>query len=267
MTPLSISHLPPGSPLWIFALVVTALALHIGGGSIGILSGYTAVLARKAERLHRASGTIFVGSMLVMAAVGTILSVPLHESGNIAGGSLAFYLVATAWMTVRRKAGTIGRFEIVAFTVALAAAGLLLDWGLQATMSAKGTYQGYRSLLYFTFSFFAALVAALDLKVILRGGISGAARIARHLWRMCFALFFATGSFFLGQQKVMPAFMHGSPLLFIPAFAPLLLMIFWLVRVRFAKRFARGASTSREAKGGGNLDLWPTAWLRRRQPT
>ena len=40
-------HLPPGAPWWIFAIVVAALALHIGGGSIGILSGYAAVFARK----------------------------------------------------------------------------------------------------------------------------------------------------------------------------------------------------------------------------
>jgi len=52
----------------------------------------------------------------------------------------------------------------------------------------------------------------------------------------CFALFFAAASFFLGQQKVMPAFMHGSPLLYIPALAPLALMIYWLVRVRFPKQ-------------------------------
>jgi hypothetical protein len=83
--------------------------------------------------------------------------------------------------------------------------------------------------------------AAGDLRLILRGGISGVQRIARHLWRMCFALFFASAFFFLGQQKVMPAFMHGSPLLFVPAIAPLVLMIFWLFRVRFANRYRSGA--------------------------
>jgi len=45
----------------------------------------------------------------------------------------------------------------------------------------------------------------------------------------------ATGSFFLGQ--VMPAFMHGSPVLVALGIAPLPLMIFWLVRVRFTNRF------------------------------
>ena len=77
--------------------------------------------------------------------------------------------------------------------------------------------------------------------MILRGGVSGGQRIARHLWRTCFALFFAASSFFLGQQKVMPVFMHGSPILFLPEIAILGLMIFWLFRVRLANRFTRNA--------------------------
>jgi hypothetical protein len=51
---------------------------------------------------------------------------------------------------------------------------------------------------------------------------------------MCFALFIATGSFFLGQQDVMPKAVRGSPILFVLAFAPFAVMLFWLVRVRFA---------------------------------
>jgi hypothetical protein len=73
--------------------------------------------------------------------------------------------------------------------------------------------------------------------MILRGGISGSARIARHLWRMSAALTIASGSFFLGQQRIMPAYMRGSPWLFVPVFAPLLLMVFWLIRVRLVPRF------------------------------
>jgi hypothetical protein len=218
--------------------------LHIGGGSIGIVSGYAAVSVRKGARLHRLFGSVFFIAMLVMGTMGLALSVWVAQFGNIAGGALATYLVATAWLTVKQKAGTTGRLDVALFVAVLATAGLLLYWGLLASLSPKHAFQGYGAALYYVFGSFAALFAALDLKVILRGGIAGAARIARHLWRMCFALFFAAASFFLGQQKVMPAFMHGSPLLYIPALAPLALMIFWLVRVRFAGWFRRGASQS-----------------------
>ena len=37
-----------------------------------------------------------------------------------------------------------------------------------------------------------------------RRSCPAAQRIARHLWRMCFAFFIATGSFFLGQQDILP---------------------------------------------------------------
>jgi hypothetical protein len=83
------------------------------------------------------------------------------------------------------------------------------------------------------------LAGLLDLSVILRRNISQVARLSRHLWRMCFAFFIATGSFFLGQQKVLPAALHKSTLLYLVAFAPFALMVFWLVRVRSAKMLAR----------------------------
>jgi hypothetical protein len=84
------------------------------------------------------------------------------------------------------------------------------------------------------------LLAGLgDLRFILRGKLSPTQRLSRHLWRMCFAFFIATGSFFLGQQDVMPRAVRGSPILFVLAFAPFALMLFWLVRVRFSKVVSR----------------------------
>ena len=241
MTPLSITHIPPGSPGWVYAAVVTALTLHIGAGSVGILSGAAALSVRKGERLHRMFGTVFFVSMLVMAVMATCLAVLIQQRGNVAGGIVAFYLVATAWMTVRRKEGTTGPSDRIAFLLALAAGAMFLIWGMQASASPTGRLEGYPAPLYYIVGSFATFAAALDLKVILRGGISGVPRIARHLWRMCTALFFATGSFFIGQQKVMPAFMHGSPILFALGLAPLVVMIFWLIRVRFAKQFRSAA--------------------------
>jgi hypothetical protein len=96
--------------------------------------------------------------------------------------------------------------------------------------------------MYYIICGLSVFFAALDFKVILQGGISGAPRIARHLWRMCWAFFIAAGSFFLGQQKVMPAWMHGAWYLYLLALAPLAFMIFWLVRVRIGGRFKSAAA-------------------------
>jgi hypothetical protein len=92
-----------------------------------------------------------------------------------------------------------------------------------------------------------ALAAASDLRLILRGGITGVPRIVRHLWRMGAALFIAAGAFFFGQQRVMPEWMQDSPLLALPPFATIALTVFWVFRVKLAKRFAQMARKRRVA--------------------
>src|SRR6185503_13857371 len=58
--------------------------------------------------------------------------------------------------------------------------------------------------IYFVFGSVALLFAASDVRMIVRGGVIGAKRIARHLWRMSFALLIATLSFYPGQAKLFP---------------------------------------------------------------
>ena len=89
----------------------------------------------------------------------------------------------------------------------------------------------------------AALGAACDLRVIRRGGIEGPARIARHVWRMSLALLIAAGSF-AGQPKAIPAFLRGSPVLVLPMLAVIVLMVFWLIRVRSTRAFRLRAATT-----------------------
>jgi len=222
-----------------------ALILHVGAGCLAILAGAAAIGVRKGARLHRASGKAFVVAMLVMGTFATYLSI-VRQPGTIAGGILAGYMVATAWMTVRRTEGSVGRFETLAMFVALGCVAIEYTFGMLASSSPGGRFLGYPAGLFFVFGTIAALAAAGDLKMIRQGGVSGSARIARHLWRMCFALFLATGSFFLGQQKVMPAALRGSPLLVVLGLAPLLLMIFWLLRVRFSSAYGKSGGRKQE---------------------
>src|SRR5688500_7814552 len=83
------------------------------------------------------------------------------------------------------------------------------------------------------------LLAAIgDARMIGAGGIQGSRRIARHLWRMCFGLFIASGSFFLGQMKVIPEPVRIVPLLLVLAFAPILLLFYWMWRIRVRGRLS-----------------------------
>jgi hypothetical protein len=75
--------------------------------------------------------------------------------------------------------------------------------------------------------------------MLLRRSISATQRLARHLWRMCFALFVAAASIFLARQQVFPALFRKTGVLFFLSFLPLMLLIFWLIRVRFPNTYMR----------------------------
>ena len=223
-------QISPDAPLILHALAVIALVLHVGGGATGIASGWVAILARKGGRLHRVAGTVFFVAMLTMSGIATIVA-PMLDADQWVNTTMAvftFYLTATAWATVQRRAGEVGRFERAAAVVPIGVVvvGLGLAWVAAQTGTAGANAP------VFPFAIIAALAAVCDFRMIRRGGIAGPARIARHLWRMTLALFVATGSFFLGQQKFLPEEVRGT---FIPA-APVLgvvvLLIFWMVRVR-----------------------------------
>jgi len=228
------------SPWWLYAVLLSGLVVHVTGGSVAIVSGYAAAIVKKGGSRHRMFGKVFAGAMFAMTGAAFVAANLLHprrpmELANVAMAALAAYLVATGWMAVRRPPQTTATFERVAAAVVLADAALMLSWGARAT--AEGSFDGYAPAFYYGFGGFAAFAGALDLWTIARGGAAGAGRIARHLWRMCFGLLVATGSFFLGQQKIMPAWLHGSPVLTTLALAPLAFLAFWLIRVRIGNRF------------------------------
>ena len=114
--------------------------------------------------------------------------------------------------------------------------------------SATGKLDGYPPPLFFMFGTIALLAVAGDLRMMRAGGLQGSRRIARHLWRMCFALFIAAGSFFLvtkrpiglirGLLRILglaghfPQALRIPSLFIIPAVLPILAMVYWLWRVR-----------------------------------
>ena len=79
------------------------------------------------------------------------------------------------------------------------------------------------------------LAAVSDVRVIRRGGLHGRPRLVRHLWRMCFALFIAAGSFFIGQAHTFPEALRHPALIVVPVLVPLLAMPYWVWRLRRRK--------------------------------
>src|SRR5580658_3354944 len=208
------------------------LIVHILAGTVGLLSGTFAIAVRKGSRLHRASGNLYTVAMLTLASSALCLAIMKSQHGNVVGSILTFYMISTAWLAGRRRG--VGRLDLVALVVGTGGATAIIALGVWTLHHPDVNAP---AAMCFFMAAVLLLAAAGDIRMLARGGISGRARITRHLWRMCFGLFIATGSFFLGQQQVFPAFLRGSIFLTVLAVLPFPLMIYWLIRVRFKNAY------------------------------
>jgi len=228
------------------------LIVHICGGTLGLLSGAAAMSFRKSSPRHAVAGKVFVLSMLIMAAGAVYLAILRHQSNNVGGGIFTFYLILTAWLTARRTDGETSKFEWAAVLIPLTLGVFTWISGLEKVRSPDPPKDGVPTGMHFFMGSVMLLAAAGDVRMLLRGGVLATKRIARHLWRMCFALFIAAGSFFLGpanrplrllsavglRQQLFRALLREEVLLSL-SILPLLLLIFWLVRVRFTNGYKR----------------------------
>lgn len=213
--------------------------LHVMAGLTALVTGAVALSALKGGRLHRRSGILFVYAMLVMSSTGAVMSALGANVGNLMAGLLTFYLALTALLTVRRPSLEFHRIDGTAMLVALTIGLTTVTFGFQALASASGKKHGLPPPVYFMFGTVALLASLGDLRVMRAWRTRGGFRIKRHLWRMCFALFIAAASFFLGPPQRLPPFLRHSPLRPIPVLIVLVVMFYWLARVSFTRWPAR----------------------------
>ena len=223
---------------------------HVCAGTLGLLSGTAAMSLRKGSPRHVLAGKVFVASMLTMAVAAVYLAIVSHQPNNIGGGILTFYLIGTAWLTARRRDGETSRFDWVVLLIPLTLG--ILTWmnGIKIVRSGASSQDGVPVGMTFFMGSVMLVAAAGDFRTLVGGGVFGAKRIARHLWRMCFGLFIAAGSFFLGPSnrplrllssvglgQHLPQALFSTTLYSILTILPLIMLIFWLVRVRFTNAY------------------------------
>ena len=230
---------------------------HICAGTLGLLSGTAAMSFRKGSPRHILAGRVFVVSMLTMAVGAVYLAIVRHQPNNIGGGIITFYLIGTGWLTARRSDGKTSRIDWVLLLIPLVLG--ILTWmnGIKIVRSGASSQDGVPVGMTFFMGSVMLLAAAGDLRMLVGGGVPGAKRIARHLWRMCFGLFIAAGSFFLGPSnrplrllstvglgQHLPQVLFSTTLYLILTIAPLIMLIFWLVRVRFTNAYKSSVQLS-----------------------
>ena len=215
--------------------------LHIAAGTLSLVCGYLALYSAKGGAVHRRSGTIFVYAMLAMGVAGLTIAVvrDVAAAVNVPAALLTAYLVITALTTVRPLERGARSADIGAMLVALGVAVASLTFAFQAFANG-GMRRGMPAFPFVMFGVVAMVAGVGDWRMI-RGGVAlkGTARLARHLWRMCFALFIAALSFFIGQAQVIPKPIRIRPLLAVPVVLVLVTMFYWLWRVR-VRRSLRG---------------------------
>lgn len=218
------------------------LLLHICAGVLGFLSGGITIALRKGSPRHALAGDVFVVSMLTMCTTGIFMAIMKSQPSNVLAGTFTFYLVGTAWATARRQEGQTGILEWSGLLLGLGALAGYLTFGVLALESPRGMKAGIPAGMYFFLGSVALLAAVGDVRMLVRDGISGAQRLMRHLWRMCFGWFIAAGSIFLARQHLFPAILRKTGVLLLLSFLPLIMMVFWLIRVRVTSAYTRKAA-------------------------
>jgi hypothetical protein len=202
---------------------MSLLPFHVTAGVIAVIAGFVALYAGKGRTLHRRSGTAFVYAMLFMSLSGAVIAVGGGSALNITAGLLTAYLVITALGTVRPPSAAWRRLDRAAMVAAFAiGAGTLL-----VVMS--GRVRADAAFPIVMFGLVALSAGEGDRRRIRAGGLTGTPRLRRHLWRMCTALFIASGSIFLGPVRRIPEPLRIPGLGLIPLVV-LVTMAYWLRR-------------------------------------
>jgi hypothetical protein len=204
------------------------LPIHVAAGALALVLGVVALSVKKGGITHRRSGRLFVDAMLVMGISASML-------GNVFGGLMTVYFVVTALTTVRPPTPWTRRVHGVALTFAGIFALITIAGGVEALKTPGGFRNGVPFFMYFFLATVAIMAALGDIRILRSGTPRGRPRLARHLWRMCFALFIATGSFFSIRErvaKILPEPFLTWPMRLLPILLVFVVMFYWLWKVR-----------------------------------
>jgi hypothetical protein len=216
------------------------LPIHIAAGAIAMILGAIALSVKKGGTIHRRSGMLFIYAMVVMAVTASMLEFLQGAAAtNLTAAVLTIYFVGTALTAVRPVTGWTRLIDVGALTIAVGLALLMIVGGVRGVNNPGLSPGGvpFRTIGVMSFVLAAALLlaAAGDLRVMRFGMPRGGRRLARHLWRMCFALFIAAGSFFSIRERVariLPEPFTTGPMRALPILLLFGTMFYWLWRVR-----------------------------------
>lgn len=208
--------------------------IHFWIGCVALVAGFTAFAAPKGGGTHRVAGAVFTAVMGLLCLTGLWLSLAREIVFTIILSALAGHAVLTGWLAARSGSGlAAGLTRMSPLSSGLLTAGAVFG-GHAAATAPGGELGGLPPGAFHVLAAAGVTLFAADLGYALTARPERRRRIARHLWRMGFAFFLATGIFFFGNNHVLPEALRTVWLLGAPVLAVVVCTVLYAVRLRLA---------------------------------
>jgi uncharacterized membrane protein len=217
------------------------LFLHILAGGTALAAGFLALYSEKGRTVHRRFGRLFAYAMMLMTTSGAFMALTFRPNrSNIIAASITFYLVATGLLTVIRTVRQAPRLYDTLFGLGFFASVAAWGFGIYALGLPGGVLDHVPAPAVFMFAAVGTLGVIGDARLLRAGTIEGVPRLRRHLWRMNYAMWIATTSFFYGQARHLPQWFRAANLNDYLVLLVAGTLVYWLIRLR-AKGTKAGA--------------------------
>jgi len=213
------------------------LFVHIFTAGTALAAGFLALYAEKGKWIHRRFGRVFAYAMMIMTVSAAIMALGYRPNRvNVVAATITFYLVVTGLLTVIRHVQDSRRLHIV--LLVLGGLATLRAWtlGLMAMAQPVHVLDQIPAVGIFMFAIVGTLGLIGDWRLLRAGAIEGVARLRRHLWRMTYAMWIATSSFFFGQARHLPEWFRRADLNDYIVLAVFATLVYWLVKLRPRRR-------------------------------
>jgi len=211
---------------------ITVWLIHAPAGTIALIAATRALFAEKGAAKHRKAGAVFTVSMAIMLLSGFVLAALKESVEDMFLSAVVLYTVATAWLSAHRTYERSGYLEFVALAWISAVAIIALAMYLDPNNSVvRGRY-----LFWLVIAVFCVLG---DLRNLFVGGLTGAQRLLRHVWRLGFSVGWSMLAVTDKALKIAGYSVEELPeslLLYVLAVttAPIVILTaYWIIHIRF----------------------------------
>lgn len=216
---------------------IPLLVLHIVAGGIALAAGFLALYSQKGRTVHRRAGRTFAYAMLVMTGSALLMALVFRPNrSNLVAASVTLYLVASGLLTVIRRMPDAPRLYDGLFGFGFFAAVAAWGFGIYALGLPGGILDHVPAPAILMFATVATIGVIGDARLLRTGGVEGVPRLRRHLWRMNFAMWVATSSFFYGQARHLPQWFRDARLHHYLVLLVALTLVYWLLKLRVRKK-------------------------------